>query len=110
MVDDQFHYGAIIKLQCTPNAGHEQGGWRPAIIVSNDYFNSTTNLKLVCPITHTERNYPYHIKVEGCKKTDGYIMCEQIRAVDLKARNAEFVEDAPSKLIAEVNTLAKMCL
>lgn len=110
MVTDQFHYGAIINLDCTPNAGHEQGGRRPGIIVSNDIFNQTNNMRWVCPITHTEKKSPYYIPVNGCKKTDGYVICDQPRSFDLSARHARFVEDAPQELIAAISELVKDCL
>lgn len=110
MVTDDLHYGAIVNLECSPNAGHEQGGRRPCIIVSNDIFNATNNLRWVCPITHTSTKSPYLIPVVGCKKLDGYIKCDQMRALDLYARHARYVEDAPQELADEVSTLVKQCL
>lgn len=110
MVEDPFHYGAIVKLSCTPNAGHEQGGWRPAIIVSNDIYNATNSTRMVCPITHTYKHDPCYLPVIGCDKTDGYIMCNQASALDLHARKAKYVEDAPRELVDDANTLVKECL
>ena len=110
MVTNEFHFGAIVKMNFDPHAGHEQAGWRRGIIVSNDVFNMTNNLRWVCPITHTNRNSPYHIEVKGCNETDGYVMCDQIKALDLRARNARFVEDATDELITEVSALVRDCL
>lgn len=110
MVEDPYHYGAIIKLACSPSAGHEQGGWRPAIIISNETFNAISNMRIICPITHTDRKSPFHIPISGCKETDGFIMCDQVKSADVYARKAKFIEDAPSELTDDANTLAKECL
>ncbi|MFR5555379.1 MAG: type II toxin-antitoxin system PemK/MazF family toxin [Roseburia intestinalis] len=110
MVTDQYHYGAIIKMKFDPQAGHEQAGWRPAIIISNDDFNQKSNLRFVCPITHTENRCVFHVKIEGCEKTDGVILCEQAKALDIFARKAVFVEDAPAEIIDEANALVQSIL
>ena len=107
---EEFHFGSIIKMQFDPHAGHEQAGWRPAIIISNDIYNGiSNNLRMVCPITHTNRNSPFHIPITGCTKTDGYIMCDQARFLDIKARHAVLVEEAP-ELAADASTLVKEML
>ena len=106
---DEFHYGAIVKVNLSPHKGHEQAGWRPAIIISNDIFNQTNNMRMICPITHTNRHSPYHIPVNGCDETDGFIMCNQIRSLDLNARKAVYVEDS-IELADKVSELIKQCL
>ncbi len=103
----EFHYGTIVKMDFNPHAGHEQAGWRRALIVSNDVFNRTNNLRLVVPITHTDRKSPYHIQITDCNETDGYVMCDQIKSLDLDARNAKFVEDATDEMMKEVSALIK---
>ena len=61
---------------------------------------------MVYPITHTNRNSPFHIPVTGCAKIDSYIMCDQARFLDVKARHAVLVEEAP-ELAADASTLVK---
>lgn len=100
-----LHDGAIIWVDCDPQAGHEQAGRRPALIVSNDIFNSVIGFRFVLPITHTERKNPFHVKLEGTIKTDGYIMCDQLKSLDVKARNYEYIEDAPKAVIEEVKQI-----
>ena len=56
---------------------------------------------MVCPITHTDRRHPFHIRLEGTAKTDGVVLCDQARMLDLNSRNASFVEKAPSAVTAE---------
>lgn len=65
---------------------------RPALVVSNDVMNRFCSLAMVCPVTHTDRGSPLHVPLDGRTKTDGFILCDQVRMLDLKARNAGFVE------------------
>ncbi|MFZ5754879.1 MAG: type II toxin-antitoxin system PemK/MazF family toxin [Bacillota bacterium] len=93
--------GDIVWLDFTPQSGHEQKGRRPAIVISNDFFNNKTGLAVVCPITSSRRDYPLHVEISGCKKVTGYIMVEQVKSVDYLARGAELIERAPETVINE---------
>lgn len=107
MVNGNFHYGAIIKVNFNPHSGHEQAGWRPAIIISNDTYNKINkNLRIVCPITHTEQQNPFWIPVIDCGKTDGFVIGNQPKTLDIKSRGAQWVEDAP-QLADEVRELVR---
>jgi mRNA interferase MazF len=94
--------GDIVYLDFDPQAGHEQRGRRPALVISNLTFNNLTKLALVCPITSTNRNFPLHVPLNSKTKTTGFIMCEQVKALDINFRNAEFYERIPSDLMYEV--------
>ena len=96
-----FEQGDIVYLDFDPQAGHEQKGRRPALVVSNDLFNRVNSLTMVCPITHTDRGHPFHIRLDGRTKTDGVIMCDQARMLDLNSRKASFEEKAPADIVAE---------
>ena len=96
-----FKQGDIIFLDFDPQAGHEQSGKRPAIVVSNDDFNKFTRLTMVCPITSTKRGFPTHIEFDNRTKTQGVILCEQVKALDLSKRNAHFLEKAPPDIIGD---------
>ena len=96
-----FEQGDIVYLNFTPQAGHEQRGRRPALVVSNNLYNRVSSLTMVCPITHTDRSHPFHIRLDQRTKTDGVILCDQARMLDLHSRNASFVEKAPEELVAE---------
>lgn len=98
----QPQHGDIIFLNFAPASGHEQMGKRPALVVSNNTFNGLSNLAFVCPITNTRRNFPLHVPLDKRTKTTGYIMCEQLKALDLSARNAQLHERLPQDLIDEV--------
>ena len=96
-----FEQGDIVYLDFDPQSGHEQRGRRPALVVSNNLYNRVSNLTMVCPITHTDRGHPFHIRLDSSTKTDGVILCDQARMLDLGNRNASFVEKAPDEITAE---------
>jgi len=83
--------GDLVIFTFDPQAGHEQKGRRPALVVSNFEFNKGVGFALVCPITNTNRNFPFHVKVEG-EHISGYILTEQVKSIDYKARKVKFVE------------------
>jgi mRNA interferase MazF len=94
--------GDIVKLDFTPQSGHEQAGYRPALVVSNDFFNSKTNFAIVCPITNTMNSFPLHVQLDGRTQTTGVIMCEQIKSLDIRQRNCRFVEKLPEDILGRV--------
>lgn len=101
--------GDIIWLNFNPQSGHEQKGKRPALVISNDFFNKRTDLSLVCPITSTKRDYPLHVEIHSCSKITGFVMVEQIKSVDCFSRCAEFIEKAPDELTQEVLSRLYAC-
>lgn len=93
--------GDLVILSFDPQSGHEQKGRRPALIVSNKIFNKHLNLAYACPITSTKRDFPFHVKVQT-QNIKGFIMCEQLKSVDFKARKISFIEKADEKTMSEV--------
>ena len=91
--------GDIVALTFDPQAGHEQQGRRPALIVSNEVFNKNVGLAIACPITNTERNFPFHLKLDSSNLT-GYVMCEQVKSIDYRARKVKFIEKASDELLS----------
>lgn len=96
-----FEQGDIVYLDFDPQAGHEQKGRRPALVVSNNLFNRFSSLTMVCPITHTDKNHPFHVRLDARTRTDGVILCDQARMLDLTSRHAAFEEKAPDDITAE---------
>ncbi|MCD8049497.1 MAG: type II toxin-antitoxin system PemK/MazF family toxin [Clostridia bacterium] len=94
--------GDIIKVNFDPQKGHEQAGYRPAVVVSNDIFNQKTALALLCPITNTNNSFPLHIPLDNRTRTTGVILCEHIKALDLSARGYLFVEKLPDDLLKKL--------
>lgn len=94
--------GKIIKLNFNPQVGHEQAGFRPAVVISNNVFNVKTNLTMVCPITNTNNRFPLHVPLDGRTRTTGVILCEHVKSLDLKNRRYEVIEDLPEDILEEV--------
>ncbi|MBC8115016.1 MAG: type II toxin-antitoxin system PemK/MazF family toxin [Candidatus Saccharimonas sp.] len=85
-----------------PQSGLEQQGRRPALVVSNDLFNKHAGLAFFCPITNTNRGFPFHLPVPaGCSLT-GFVMVEQLKSLDYMARRVTFVERAPDEFVNDV--------
>ncbi len=94
--------GTIIKINFNPQSGHEQAGYRPAIVISNNIFNKKAKLAIVCPITNTKNEFPLHIPLDDRTKTTGVILCEHIKALDLSSRAYQFVEKLPQDILEKV--------
>lgn len=94
--------GDIIKVNFNPQSGHEQAGYRPAVVVSNDVFHQKTNLVIVCPISNTQNNFPLHVKLDDRTSTTGSILCQHIKSLDVVSRGYVFVERLPDDIFQEV--------
>ena len=102
--------GDVIALTFDPQAGHEQRGRRPALVVSNDLFNRHTGLCIACPITNTQRNYPFHVAVPEGEGVTGFVMVEQVKSIDFRTREAKRIGKASSGLLDEVLSILDACL
>ena len=102
--------GDIIKLDLSPTVGSEQSGYRPAVVVSNNFAISKTNMVYIAPITNAMRNFPLHVKLDKRTKTTGEILCEQVRAVDIKARQFTLIEHLPDDMLERVLTCIIGCV
>lgn len=94
--------GTIIKINFNTQAGHEQSGYRPAVVISNNIFNKKAKLAIVCPITNTNNKFPLHIHLDDRTKTTGVILCEHIKALDLKTRTFQEIEELPNDILQNV--------
>ena len=101
--------GDIVYISLDPQSGHEQSGRRPALVVSNDDFNEKTSLALFCPITNTNRAFPLHIALSGQSRTTGFVLCEQLKALDYESRNAQYVEQISLETLHEVLHILSLC-
>jgi mRNA interferase MazF len=101
MVSRKATQGDIIKLDFDPTKGHEQAGYRPALVVNNTVYSRASNMTLVCPITNTDRQNPLHVRLHGLATT-GFVMCDQIRALDIRAREYKIIENVGSEILWEV--------
>ncbi|MDA0745356.1 MAG: type II toxin-antitoxin system PemK/MazF family toxin [bacterium] len=102
--------GDFIVLTFDPQSGHEQKGRRPALVVSKTLFNRHTGLAMVCPITSTFRNIPFHVEIPNELGIAGYIMVEQIKSIDYNSRKVKFVSKAPRAVLDEVLSILDTCI
>lgn len=102
--------GDIVFLDFDPTKGHEQKGYRPAIIISNDVFNKNTKMVIVCPITSNEKEFPTHYNLKDSKKVKGSVLCEHIRSIDYELRNLKYVEKSSNEDFENIKDLLEACL
>lgn len=98
--------GDLIWLTFEPQAGHEQAGRRPALVLSPAAYNAKTGLALCCPITSRVKGYPFEVALPDGLPIAGVVLADQVRNLDWKARRFEVVAGAPPDVVAE--TLAKL--
>ncbi|GBF81330.1 type II toxin-antitoxin system PemK/MazF family toxin [Aphanothece sacrum] len=92
----------FIWLNFDPQAGHEQMGKRPALVVSQDDFNCKMGFIFVCPISNTQRNNPFYVPIPEQTVVTGVIMADQMRSLDYRARQATFLGKCPHILFQDV--------
>lgn len=102
--------GDLVVLSFDPQAGHEQKGRRPAIVLSVGLFNRGTRLAICCPITNTQRDTPFHVPVSADSGLTGYVMCEQMKSVDCRARKMKKIGRAAPEFLDEVLSVIDACL
>ncbi len=102
--------GDIVFLDFTPTKGHEQKGYRPAVVISNNVFNKNTKMVILCPITSNEKEFPTHYLLQHSKKVKGSVLCEHIRSIDYETRNLKYVEKMNIQDLENVLDLLNACL
>jgi mRNA interferase MazF len=102
--------GDIIAITFDPQSGHEQKGRRPAYVVSKDLFNRSTGMAIVCPITNTDRAFPFHVPIPKEIKLTGFIMVEQVKSVDFHSRRAKCIERGNDELLSDVLSILDACI
>ena len=95
--------GDIIWLNFDPQAGHEQKGRRPAVVLSNMEANRLLHTRaIVCPISNTNKRIPIQPVLDDRTHVQGVVLCDQVRIVDLIARKAEYAERIPEDILFEI--------
>lgn len=101
--------GDVILLGLAPTLGHEQAGYRQAVVLSPEFYNKASGLCLVCPITTKIKGYPFEVLLEGSKKTSGAALADQIRSIDWHVRKIKIVDrvgaDSLSTILAKFRPL-----
>jgi mRNA interferase MazF len=94
--------GDIVWLHFTPQAGHEQSGHRPALVVSPASYNDKTHLMLCCPMTTQIKGYPFEVPIPG--KRPGAVLTDQVKSLDWVVRKAKYKGKVSPALLADVRT------
>lgn len=102
--------GDVVYLDFNPIKGHEQSGFRPAVVINNNIFNENTKMVIVCPITSNDKEFPTHYKLEDTKNVHGSVLCEHIRSIDYEIRNLKFVEKLSDNDFISIITLLNACI
>lgn len=102
--------GDVVIVDFNPQAGHEQAGKRPALVLSPKNFNEITGFAWLCPITNQEKGYPFEVTVEGSKKTTGVILTDQMKSLDWSARNLHKVDAVNSDCLSNVKSIVATIL
>ncbi|MDR0515100.1 MAG: type II toxin-antitoxin system PemK/MazF family toxin [Coriobacteriaceae bacterium] len=95
-----FDQWDIVEFDLSPSSGHEPNGRRPALVVSNSHFNVGTSMTLVCPITSASNGFPLHLPLPDSLETRGFVVTEQLRALDFSARRAQLIERLDDKALS----------
>ena len=94
--------GDIILVDFDPIKGREQSGYRPAVVISQTTYNRLRNLVFICPITNSTRPLRFRVLLDDRTQTQGDVICEQVRVIDLLARKCKIVEQLPKDLLKQV--------
>jgi len=102
--------GDFVVLTFDPQVGHEQQGRRPALVVSNDLFNQRTGLCIACPITTARRNFPFHVPIPEGGAVGGFVMAEQVKSIDFRARKVKRIDKASIEILEESLSILDACI
>ncbi len=94
--------GEAIWITLNPQAGREQAGRRPALVLSPAAYNQKAGLVVACPITSQVKGYPFEVAIPPGLKISGVILSDQVKSLDWKARQAELIARLPAPTVDEV--------
>ena len=104
--------GDVVWITLNPQAGHEQAGRRPAVVLSPAAYNGRVGLAILCPITNQIKGYPFEVVLPPSLAVMGAVLSDQVKSLDWRARTATFICALPPATIAEVlqklNTLVSL--
>jgi len=94
--------GDVVWITLNPQAGHEEAGRRPAVVISPQSYNGKVGLAIFCPITSQIKGYPFEVLIPAGLPVAGAILSDQLKSLDWRARNAELICTLPTETISEV--------
>jgi mRNA interferase MazF len=94
--------GDAIWINFNPQAGHEQAGRRPALVLSPLAYNRKVKLAILCPITNKIMGYPFEVQIPENLKVSGVILADQVKNLDWQVRQAELICPVPTPIVSRV--------
>lgn len=93
--------GDLVWIDFDPQAGHEQAGRRPGLVLSPEAYNRRIGLALICPVTRQAKGYPFEVRIPEGLGVSGVLLSDQVRSLDWRARRAELADRVPGELVRE---------
>jgi len=94
--------GDVVWIALNPQAGHEQAGRRPAVVLSPRSYNVKTEMAILCPITSHIKGYPFEVILPDGLPVSGAILSDQVKSLDWRIRNAELICALPDEVVSEI--------
>ena len=94
--------GDVVWIAFNPQAGHEQAGRRPAVVLSPAAYNKRVGLAILCPVTSQVKGYPFEVVVPSGLPVSGVVLADQVKSLEWQARQAEFICALPSATVSEI--------
>jgi mRNA interferase MazF len=94
--------GDLVWLSFSPQAGREQGGQRPALVLSPRAYNARAGLCVVCPVTSRAKGYPFEVPLPDGLVVGGVVLSDHVKSADWQARQSEYAGGVPAEVLAEV--------
>jgi mRNA interferase MazF len=94
--------GDAVWITLNPQAGHEQSGRRPAVVLSPGAYNGKVGLAILCPITSQVKGYPFEVLIPSGLAVTGAVLSDQVKSLDWRAREARLICGLPESTIAEI--------
>ena len=102
--------GDVVWLNFDPQAGHEQAKTRPALVLSPRSYNVATAMLVCCPITSTSKGYPFESSLSGTTTVQGFVLTDQLKSFDWKARKAKAADRCDEATLADVGAKIRSLL
>lgn len=103
--------GDVVWLDFDPQAGREQAGRRPALVLSPAAYNTKSSLMLCCPVTNQVKGYPFEVPVAPASgKVTGVALTDQVRCLDWRSRNASKFATVTTQCALDVSAKLKLLL
>ncbi len=94
--------GDVVRITLNPQAGHEQAGRRPALVLSPAAYNGRVGLAILCPLTNQIKGYPFEVVIPEDLPVTGAVLADQVKSLDWRARHAERIGTLPPQVVADV--------